>query len=332
MIAEDNISPIHEDEFSGSVYGDQNQLTVLGWCYRDKGGTKIYVVHCSICSLDSELYGNGLFKTFKMRLESGTIPCGCSKLRHWSESQYTTIVRRNVQEKGLIFEGWIDGFKRGGSLCSINCPEHGTIRPKKVTAVLSGNFGCALCAKRTDEEWLAIFEDTGSYPEGTKFQRSSKKTRRNSREYWDVLCSECKEECLTTAWSIVKGSLSCSCSVQRQKFAYILLLYSDGIPVAAKMGITMDVERRVKEINRYSTYDVELLGYWEFEDVGSCKSSERLAKRSVACGIITDQDVVDGHSETFYIRDIDKVVKIFEDYGGVRFKSSNGKSYNFDGE
>lgn len=63
------------DGFEGTVFGN---LTVVGWNGKYNQEKK-YVLSCSICKEDPELFGEGLFLTMKGHIQRGCKPCGCAE-------------------------------------------------------------------------------------------------------------------------------------------------------------------------------------------------------------------------------------------------------------
>lgn len=63
---------LQQDEWSLSnpVFGKEDQLQVVGWNGKNKKGkgAKYYIVRCSKCSSDSELFNGGYFKSDKAGL------------------------------------------------------------------------------------------------------------------------------------------------------------------------------------------------------------------------------------------------------------------------
>lgn len=104
-------------EFVGTSFTTDkgSVLTVTGVSGKDKQGAALFSVECSICSLDTELFPEGLNST-KGHLQNKdgglrTPPCGCSKNTHWSQSQWKIKVQRECNQRGYIFHGWGEKFK-----------------------------------------------------------------------------------------------------------------------------------------------------------------------------------------------------------------------------
>lgn len=107
---------LQQDEWSLTAprFGEEQQLEVVGWSGKTRGnrGNKYYILKCSVCSVDSELFGGGYFKSKKCHLLVGSLPCGCASNPHWNENQYRTICTRKAQELGYTFLGF-DGVALG---------------------------------------------------------------------------------------------------------------------------------------------------------------------------------------------------------------------------
>lgn len=117
--------------------------------------------------------------------------------------------------------------------------------------------------------------------------------------------------------NFLRGRGCPNCSNKNQKQCYINILYDKDIPVAIKFGIAKDSIVRTNKQNKNSVYRVENFGIWEFENVYSCKEAERICKMSLECGVITKQEMLDGYSETTYVYNLDKIVNIYEQSGGI---------------
>jgi len=56
---------VHEDRWSVKRpnFGADCQITVIGWTGHAKAGAKHYIIHCTRCSEDPEMFGEGYFRT-----------------------------------------------------------------------------------------------------------------------------------------------------------------------------------------------------------------------------------------------------------------------------
>ena len=64
--------------------------------------------------------------------------------------------------------------------------------------------------------------------------------------------------------------------------------------------------------------DIIPLGEWHFDLSESCKSAERHLKTSLDTVVLSRSDFYDGYTETVSIKDMDIIIKTFEEFGGVR--------------
>ena len=119
-------------------------LTVVGIAGRGNRGVKSYVIHCSQCIKDRELFGDGVFASQKGNLKRGGSPCGCSFNPVWSEEQQEIRIRRYAEKRGYIFDGWAGDFKGNRTKCRLICPEHGLWESTTLVDVLWGR-GCPTC-------------------------------------------------------------------------------------------------------------------------------------------------------------------------------------------
>lgn len=131
-----------QDEHSGKIYGRDRQLTVVGYFVNNSENR--YVVKCINCSKDPELYGNGLFESKIGNLNSGRIPCACSRMYTHTEEQYEILYRRKATEIGLIFKEVRD-FGKGVKHIVLVCKEHGELIRKAYASFLKKGHSCKYC-------------------------------------------------------------------------------------------------------------------------------------------------------------------------------------------
>ena len=82
------------------LINNKNIYTILG----DnglKGNNKKYLVHCSICSEDKELFPE--IWTRKGELDRGKLSCACSKNYSYSRQQYEVLCKRKCDTLGVTF-------------------------------------------------------------------------------------------------------------------------------------------------------------------------------------------------------------------------------------
>lgn len=78
-----------------------------------------------------------------------------------------------------------------------------------------------------------------------------------------------------------------------------------------KIGITNHTpERRMKEHKKNSKLEHAIVGKWYFEDGNIPLTIETKIKRSFECGVVSPDVMEDGHSETMFISELPKVLKM----------------------
>jgi hypothetical protein len=316
------------DDFVGSVFGAQGQLEV---CARQVKNSPVikYLVKCTICAKDPELFGEGYFSSTKSHLSNGKYPCGCSSLPKLNREQTLLKLNRFLKDSTYKFIRVIEEWKATRTRIVCSCEVHGEQPDQSLMDVLAGRKcrECRVSATTkantvSDDIHIPNFMSTGAYHPDSKFWRSERKTphkkyREGTSVHWWVYCGECNSTVETLFTTLKMGGLSCECSSYNQKFSYIHLIKDLDIEIALKFGISNDVHRRFKGQQNATLLNLENVGVWEFEDSSSCKSAERFLKNTIPCGIVSKELLPDGHSETTYLNKIDTIIKVFEDYGGV---------------
>ena len=87
--------------------------------------------------------------------------------------------------------------------------------------------------------------------------------------------------------------------------------------IAIKFGIANNSFQRLKSQNRRSVYQINNHLIYKFPNIDSCKSAEKECKAVLVCGVVSRSDVPDGHTETTYSNNLERVVEIYEKHGGV---------------
>lgn len=301
-----------ENELTGYRVGEN--ITILGWT-RMKGSLRFYAFHCSECAKDTELYGDGVFESTKTSLiDKGYTPCGCGGSYRPSKWQYEVKIKRKAAELGVEFLGWVDGFKTGASKIQMTC-DRGDWTPRANFFVQKGHIAFNRGLSRMDDELIiAKFFATGAFHEDTKFSRA----RLYDKWYWRVECPVCKEVGHSQPQHLQRGSRCCKCGNYKQRFSYLTLVVDNGLPIALKFGITRTSEMRIKYQARETPYDLESLGMWEYPTKDQCVSAERYCMKNFECGVLSREEFGDGYTETTYAYNIEAIIKVYEDHGGIK--------------
>lgn len=313
----------------GRVFGPCNQLTVLSEAHKTPAGNQLYFVQCSICAKDCELHEDAIFTISKSNICSGRVPCGCSKKHVWTQKQYEILLKRSCPD-GMEFIEFYGLFKGSGSKVIYSCEKHGILEPKKLYSALS-KVGCFHCRAESaskslvkrDDIHITKFTSFGTFPESTTFSRSDRvvvadRYVKGTKPYWYVYCPVCDEVNESHTSNLSRGKVPCSCSVQAQKFSYIHVLKNNDKPLFLKYGITRCIYDRVSKQSRKTPLTLETLGVWEFSNSQDCKNAEKVVKNLVGKGVADKSEMPDGFTETCNLSLLEDIIKIYEEYGGMR--------------
>lgn len=221
----------------------------------------------------------------------------------------------------LYFLGWKDSYEGKDTFCRMSCQDHGEWTTTTLGSLLYNNTGCPGCAtekiaESTTKEidhFLSRFKEV--YPSKDLVWKRSEE----NRNVWSVKCNICNYIKTDYVTNYYAGKLECWCEgVSEQRYSYISIIMDDDIPVALKFGISKNPRRRMKEQDRATIYSVKILGVWEFDTKENCLSTEAICKSQLICGILPYEEFRDGTSETTSPSNYDKIVRIYEEYGGIK--------------
>lgn len=317
-------SLIDGSKYEGILFGKFKQLTVYKQIKLFGKNSNNVIVHCSICCKDPEMYGEGYFKTTIKEIYKDGEPCGCSKFAHRSEKQRLVEAKRCCEYNGYMFHGFITEYDDYHTRCLVECPIHGTW-DQRLESVLNKRM-CPVCAKMRTHDTIRlkkeqVFEKvmaTGMFPEGTTIEKSDRLDHRGSPAYWDVYCPTCAATNSAKQGALYLGHRPCDCLYKDQVFAYIQMFKSDDIVIAIKYGITNNVPRRAIGIKKYSVYDMITFGAWKFETSEMCRRAEHECGKSVERPALQKFELKQGYTETTWAYNLDKIIGIYESYGGVK--------------
>ena len=306
-------------------FGEEGQLEVVGYIGK-QWTNRVYLLTCLECKRDPELFGEGYFKSTKSNLNAGKLPCGCSNIPKWTESQFNTLCERKASDMGYCFQGFAEKFHGQNTKTAMYCRKHGLWESLTVNTLINTDHGCPRCAvdmvkqlnTKPDNVMIESFLSTGAFHPDTKFWRSDRLTNKGTAEFWNIYCPECGGTGQATASNLQAGKACCECSPHRQKEAYMNWIISeDFIAIAIKFGISVNSERRFRQMSKDGPYKVERFIVYKFPDVASCKRAERQCKQELDCGILTKEEMPDGYTETVGIENLFKILEIYVRNGGV---------------
>lgn len=324
MNLEDVIDPeygLQQDEWSLSKprFGKEDQLEVFGWSGK-RDYSKYYILTCDFCSQDSGLFGEGVFKSTRRTLTDGSMPCGCSQTR-WTEEQFKTLCSRKADELGYTFIGWFSEYKGQKTKIRMLCSQHGEWTSGDILHLLGDGRGCPICKGgivKPDNVMIESFLKSGQFPEGTEFWRSNRLNSRRERVYWYVFCPDCSYIGESSSSCLQRGARPCLCTQARQQQAYInWIVNSDNQAIALKFGIANIAKRRVYEQNNRCVYEVRNYAIYNFPTKAACLAAERECKNTLECGLLTQEEMADGFSETTGVLNLVRIKMIYEKHGGI---------------
>ncbi|WP_278939206.1 hypothetical protein [Pseudomonas helleri] len=149
---------MQQDEFCGSVFGEGGNLTVIGWSGARTG--KLYIVECSVCKQDKELFGDGVFPIFKGSLQFGNIPCGCSSKTRWTPQQYYVRLCRELGPNYYINpdQKAFKAVKLGrADKVEVECKFHGIFK-KRLSDMFAGQR-CGPCWTVQTQAYIHTIKD-----------------------------------------------------------------------------------------------------------------------------------------------------------------------------
>lgn len=308
------------------TFGDMHQLTVIGWSGKNAKGEKFYIVKCSECCKDSQVFGEGYFRSRKPDLKT-CIPCGCSKSPKLTKEQHLILCTRAAAKLGHTFVGF------AGDWCGVSktktkliCGIHGQWETTTVGSLYAGR-SCKRCAnndlsvikRKADHEMTTSFLASGAFHPETEFTRTTKKSKTGDLE-WSITCPVCGATWKSVAYNLQNGKIGCDCSPYRPKECYINMVKDTPDIIAIKFGVSKMSKRRAKQQNSKSVFLIENYAVYKFPDVDSCKSAENECLLELECGVISQRDMPDGYTETTWVYNLDKIQAIYEKHGGIRYE------------
>lgn len=139
------------DNFIGKTKEYGGNISTISECIGGIGNKKKYIVICSSCSKDKELWPYGSIVTTKSNFITRELPnCDCNPNKVVrSESQIVVLIKRLCEKKSLRFLGWTDGVYVGtnNTRMLLECPYHGISKNTRVEKFLCEEGGCRDCAQ-----------------------------------------------------------------------------------------------------------------------------------------------------------------------------------------
>lgn len=195
MNLEEIVNPkfgLQQDEWTITypTFGKDSQLKVIGWSgYYRYSTSKLYVLSCSKCKDDTELFGEGVFKSKKGHLLNGKMPCGCT-VTSWTEGQYSTLCRRKAKELGYGFIGFLKDWSGKSTRVKMNCEAHGEWVGGSTQMLVNKGLTCPSCSRAEQKQaYINLVADGGNYIAikfGITIDTSLRVKQQNNKSVYEV--------------------------------------------------------------------------------------------------------------------------------------------------
>lgn len=186
----------NQKAFIGSTFNTPKGGLLTVTSLAGKKGTAnvaVFNLHCSICSMDEKLWGEGTITSTKGMLNRGLIPCGCSKIVNWSEEQNKVRVERECKVRGYIFHGWSGKYKKVHTKLVLEDKSNADIQDTLDISRFMKGEGDPRNTLRKDKHLIDSFIE-GGFTEGYTFWRSKRLTSDGAHRYWFYTCPICSED------------------------------------------------------------------------------------------------------------------------------------------
>lgn len=266
----------------------------------------------------------------------------CPKCGYQAAAEF--LKAKNLKDDSIHIEHFMKtgAFKEGTKFWRSD-------RKTKAGATAYWNYTCPVCS---NDEYVKAGVCTGVFESSTSGLKKGESACRCSQSYrytkeqWEYrLKKQCKKRgykfigwsnekfgsmfkfkyfCKAhgiqemTALYFLKGQGCAHCAGFNQKQAYINLVQDSDIDVCLKFGIAIDSAERLKGQNRNNKMQMKNLIVYEFPDSLSCKRAESEIKARFKCRYLKKRDLTDGHTETLPLNMFDDIVKVYEEFGGVK--------------
>lgn len=128
--------------------------------------------------------------------------------------------------------------------------------------------------------------------------------------------------------NLLSNNIGCSeCAGNNQIYSYIHLVSDNSIPYCLKYGIETIPGNRVIQQNKRSKLIITSFSSYKFNSVNDCRNAENECKKLFQkenknilhrIGYCTKTEMKDGYSETTAIENLEKIIEIYEKWGGVK--------------
>lgn len=296
----------------------QEGCEVLGWTERDRNFAKIYVIRCSVCAKDPEMYGDGLFTATKGRLVKGQKCCACAVSFKYSQNQHLILLNRHLSVAGYSIVS-IGAWKCSKTRIEFSCENgHTKNRTLAQAKVVEPCKQCLEegCTKHKQDEAEAkimkIIEDKCLPYVFVGWDTSYK----NVTSKFNLICSDHGLKTIRYA-CFLNGHFCNECSGRNCLSLYLLGVYDRDLLVGLKFGISQSPVRRVQQLNKRNLFKCKILQIWTFTSHDQAVRMETLLKNTLRTGIFTKREMKDGHTETTEVTNLETIMDLMTSSHGL---------------
>ena len=211
-------------KYSGYSYQTEkgNVLTAVEYYTKNQKGR--YVLTCSICSIDTEVFPKGSIETSSDSVKNHSCVCGCGTTYRWDERQYRIRIVRRCKELNYEFLGFVGKYENYKTKLKLYNPSTSnfwdstsiqTFLLNNVKDPLLGLENSIQACSKPDEYFIKNFISTGRFLEGTVFSKIE-------AGRWSYICPKCSFDdfvqggvCTgvfeSSQGHLSNGKLSCRC-------------------------------------------------------------------------------------------------------------------------
>lgn len=277
---------------------------------------------CPSCSVDKELYPEGIPRQYKYMVLRGKISCMCKSMAQLTKVQNEVIAKRLCESNGLVFKGFVGKYNNTKSFMHIYNPKTGNSwKTTTLDSMKTNGTGDpkekGVNTRLPEGHYQKLFKKL--YPSTTKF--TLVKPIPSDPNAWLCECSLCNFKDTVNIHGVYKGNILCECGVKgsynKNPNAYLYLVEWYGFCESyLKFGITTCIpEERFKVQYRKGKLDYRVLEIVE-ADKYSILSMEKKLKN-----LYKDSDkcpkswLPDGYTETVkYDQHKDDILNMIADF------------------
>lgn len=261
-------------------------------------------------------HGSFMQKPCDHMIGRGCVKCSAEKRHLINKMPLEVFIDRSNKVHNYTYDYSKVVYKNVMSNVTIICPEHGEFS-QQVNTHLSG-CGCPTCA---------ALKVSALKTKGKDFYLSRAKEYHGNKYDYSLVVGEtadirvtiiCPEhgEFICKLHNHSKGQECPECNPSgyniRKAGTFYILKVTDSV---GKFGISNKFSKRLQQIVNQSCFDIETLHTFNFEDGHIPRLIESTVIASdIQKGVVNRCDMNSGYSETFYLKDLSKILEIVDNF------------------